>query len=66
MEDEVRRGEEERGRSQSYKYNMLYGMEQDPLQKDKKRDQGGGSHSVSSSQITLWPLDDTSHQQSAA
>lgn len=46
-------------------------MEQDPSQKDKKKKQGkkgvaGSSHSVSCSQITLWPLDDTSHQQSAA
>lgn len=35
------RGEHEgRKRSQSYKYNMLCGMEKDPLQKDKKKKRG--------------------------
>lgn len=47
---------------------MLCGMEQDPLQKDKKkkRGRGGVAATLRSSQITLWPLDDTSHQQAAA
>lgn len=57
------------GRSQSYKYNMLCGMEQDPLQKDKMKKRGKKRVDVALSapaRSTLWPLDDTSHQQSAA
>ncbi len=40
-----------------------------PCRKIRRRRKGGetgGSGSVSYSQTTLWPLDDTSHRQSAA
>lgn len=62
------RGEQEgRKNSQSYKYNMLCGMEQDPTQKDKKKRGKKGETAAQSapagSPCGPWM---TLHQQSAA